>query len=300
MTINLQQVINSSAGVRLASLLGQVLPVRLGYTLGSLIAWGIAQRANSGIVRAVRANQWVVRGENISAQELDLAVREVFRHAARVTFDLYHHIHNPISARHIIHPDEITCNLLTRPEFDQHGLVVVGLHLSGFDLVLQSLVAQGMKPLVLTISNPQGGRKLEYDIRKRTGMNLLPASLKTIRMALQHLEKGGFVATGIDRPLPDPRHYPKFFGRPAPLPTHHIFLASKAQVPVIVMVPRWLPDGTYQVLTSEPIEMDRYPDREMGAILNAQKVLSIAEGYIRQSPEQWLMTIPVWPDVEIS
>ena len=300
MTINLQQVINSSAGVRLASLLGQALPTRLGYSLGDFIAWGISKRSNSAVVQAVRTNQWVVRGEKPPDQELDRAVREVFRHAARVTYDLYHHINDTKSARDIILPDETTRRLLGRPEFAQRGLVVVGVHLSGFDLVLQSLVAQGMKPLVLTIPNPQGGRKLEYDIRKRTGMNLLPASLNTLRMALHHLEKGGFVATGIDRPLPDPKHYPKFFGRPAPLPTHHIFLASKAQVPVMVMIPRWHPDGSYRVLSSELIEMDAYPDRENGALRNAEKVLNIAEGYIRQTPEQWLMTIPVWPDLQIS
>jgi lauroyl/myristoyl acyltransferase len=297
MNIDLQQVINSPSGVQLASFLGRVLPPRLGYAIAHLAASQIARRVDSGLVRAVQVNQWVVRGENLSPQALDSAVLEVFKHAARATFDLYHYINNPQAIQQLIVLDETARILSRRPEFDQRGLVVVGLHLSAFDLVLQSLCAQGMKPLVLTIPDPQGGRRLEYEMRKRTGMNLLPASVGTMRQALRHLQQGGLVVTGIDRPIPEPTACPSFFGRPAALPMHHVFLASKAQVPVTVMITRRHPDGRYYIHTSELIEMDPYPDRETGALRNAEKVLYIAERFIRQTPEQWTMTIPVWPEV---
>jgi phosphatidylinositol dimannoside acyltransferase len=294
---NIQQLINSPSGVRLASLLGRGLPPRVGYALADLVARQIAKRTDFELVQAVQANQWVVRGENLSAQELDLVVREVFQYAARSTFDLYHYIHFPHATREMIVMDEPTRTLFNRPEFDQRGLVVVGLHLSAFDLVLQSLCVQGMKPLVLTIPDPQGGRRLEYEMRRKTGMNLLPASVGAIRQALRHLQKGGYIVTGIDRPVKEPRGYPKFFGRPAALPMHHIFLANKARVPVMLMVARWQSDGKYQIQSSELIEMDSHANRETGALQNAEKVLYIAEQFIRQAPEQWTMTIPVWPEV---
>jgi phosphatidylinositol dimannoside acyltransferase len=297
MAINLQQVINSRSGVRLASLLGRGLPPRLGYALADMAARQIARRSDSELVRAVQANQWVVRGENLSAQALDLAVREVFHHAARVTYDLYHYIHFPHATREMIVMDEPTHKLFNRPKFDQRGLVVVGLHLSAFDLVLQSLCTQGMKPLVLTIPDPQGGRRLEYEMRKKTGMHLLPASVGSVRHAIRHLQKGGYVVTGIDRPIPRPEGYPRFFGRPASLPMHHIFLAIQARVPVLLMVTRWQSDGKYHIHTSELVEMDPHADRKIGVLQNAEKVLYIAEQFIRQAPEQWTMTIPVWPEV---
>jgi len=297
MAINMQRVINSPFGVRLASLLGWGLPPRLGYAIAHIIAGQISKRVNSDLVRSVRANQWVVRGDTLSSQALDSAVRDVFEHTARATFDLYHYIHDAQAARRLIVMDDATQYLFHRPEFEQRGLVVAGLHMSAFDLVLQALCAQGMKPLALTIPDPQGGRMLEYEMRRRSGINLLPASVGTIRQALRHLEQGGFVVTGIDRPIPDPKAYPLFFGRQAALPMHHVFLASKAHVPVMVMVTLWEPDGKYHLYTSELIEMDAHPDREISALRNTEKVLYIAERFIRQAPEQWTMSLPVWPEV---
>jgi lauroyl/myristoyl acyltransferase len=55
-------------------------------------------------------------------------------------------------------------------------------------------------------------------------------------------------------------------------------------------------DGKYHVLTSDPIEMQAHPDREREIIQNAEAVLSVAEGFIRMAPEQWTMTLPVWPE----
>jgi lauroyl/myristoyl acyltransferase len=297
MAKNLQRVINSPSGIRLVSLLGRCLPPRLGYAIANIIAVQISKRTGSDLVRSVQANQWVVRGETLSSQELDMAVRDVLVNTARVTFDLYHYIHDTQAAKRLIVMDDATQHLFHRPEFDRRGLVVAGLHMSAFDLVLQTLCATGMRPLVLTIPDPQGGRMLEYEMRRRIGMNILPASVGSLRHALRHLKQGGFVVTGIDRPISDPGAYPLFFGRHAGLPMHYVFLASKAHVPVMVMVARWQPDGKYHINTSELIEMDAHPDREIGAIRNAEKVLYQAERFIRQVPEQWLMTLPVWPEV---
>ena len=110
--------------------------------------------------------------------------------------------------RIVIHPDER--ELLARPEFADRGLIIVGLHLSNFDLVLQSIYQQGFKGMVLTIPNPQGGRRVEYEMRKKAGMKLVPASVASLRQAVKHLERGGTVVTGLDRPVRDPRHCPKF------------------------------------------------------------------------------------------
>lgn len=89
---------------------------------------------------------------------------------------------------------------------------------------------------------------------------------------------------------------PRFFGRPAMLPTHHIFLAAKARVPVMLISTHLRPDGKYQIFTSDRIELDHDPDREKGMKLNAEKVLQVAEGFVRRAPQQWSMSLPVWPE----
>jgi hypothetical protein len=64
----------------------------------------------------------------------------------------------------------------------------------------------------------------------------------------------------------------------------------------MIMVTNLQPDGKYHVLTSDFIEMDPHPDREVEALQNAEKVLRVADGFIRQTPQQWSISLPVWPE----
>ncbi len=296
MPIDLQRIANSPAAISLAVTLGRVLPRPWGYAIADGIAGKLAEQRQSGLARAVRANQWVVLGEPTDGEALDRAVYETLRNSARATFDLYHTIQSPKAAARLIVLDAATEQLSKRPEFGDRGLVVVGLHLSGFDLVLQWIGKQGMRPLTLTIPDPQGGRRLEYEMRSRTGLTLLPASAGALRQAIRHLQHGGVVLTGIDRPIPQPQMRPRFFGRPAALPMHHIFLAAKANVPVLPIASFLGPDGRYHVQMSTPIEMEAFQDREMERLWNAEKVLSVAERLIGHAPHQWSVSLPVWPE----
>jgi KDO2-lipid IV(A) lauroyltransferase len=142
-----------------------------------------------------------------------------------------------------------------------------------------------------------GGRQMEYEIRKRTGMNLVPASVGAFRQALKHLQRGGMVLTGIDRPVESPQVSPRFFGRPAALPIPHIFLAIKARVPIMITVAYLQEDGKYHVFASDLIEMDSCPNPDEAIFRNAEKVLSVAEGFIRRAPQQWSVPLPVWPQI---
>ena len=297
MAINLQRINDSPFIISLISTLGRALPLQVGHSLADFAAGQIANRRDSKLVRAVRTNQWVVRGESLEKDALDRAVLETLRHSARSIFDLYHYIQNPEATRQLFVLDSTTRQLVQRPEFDRRGLMLVGLHLSSFDLALHWLYRLGLRPLVLTIPDPQGGRRSEYERRKRTGINLVPGSIGAIRQAFRFLQLGGVVVTGIDRPVPGQKVCPRFFGRPAALPMEHIFLATKAHVPVMVIVTNLQPDGKYHLLTSELIEMDSHPNREVEALQNAEKVLGVAKPFIQQAPQQWTISLPVWPEI---
>lgn len=295
--ISLQQVINSSLSLRLVSALAQRLSPRTGYRIADFAAEQIARQRNSRLVQAVRANQWVVHGERLEGEALDQVVRETFHHWARCIFDLYHYLGDPQATGRRVVLESSFQPIARRAEFEARGLMVVGLHVSNFDLILQWLCRRGLKPLALTIPDPQGGRRMEYEIRKRTGMNLVPVSVGVFRQAVKYLQQGGMVVTGIDRPIPEPEACPRFFGRPAALHTHHIFLATKARVPVILAVAHLQEDGKYHVFASDPLEMDPAANPEAGRLQNAEKVLAVAEEFIRRCPQQWSMPLPVWPDV---
>jgi lauroyl/myristoyl acyltransferase len=295
MKIDIQQIINNPFAVNLAFFLGRAIPPGIGSPLCNFIGDWVATRRDSNVTQAVRANQWVVRGANLEKKTLDKAVQETLRNNLCDLYRLYHYVQNPEATQRLIHLNPLARELIERPEFADRGFVIVGLHLSGFDLILQSICRQGLKAMVLTIPDPQGGRLIEYEMRKKTGMNLIPASLRTLRQAVRHLEQGGMVLTGMDHPVPDPKYHPHFFGHATTLPTHYISLALKARVPVVIIAAIYLADGKYHVLSSEPIEMECDSDREKERMHNAEKVLKQAEKFIRLAPQQWNVPLPLWP-----
>jgi phosphatidylinositol dimannoside acyltransferase len=295
--VDLQQVLNSSLSLRLVSALARKLPPPAGYRIASRLADYVARRRDSQVVRALRLNQWVAHGESLDVSDLDQAVRETLQYFARCIFDLYHYVEDPEAAAKLIVLESSFQQIFRRPEFDQRGLVIIGLHMSNFDLVLQWVCRRGMRPLALTIPDPQGARRMEFEMRKQTGITLLPASVSAFRHTLKHLQKGGMVLTGIDRPISRPAVCPRFFGHPAALPVHSTFLASKACVPLVIAVTQLHDDGKYHVFASDPLEMEPHPDPEVALLRNAEHVLRVAEGFIRQAPRQWSVPLPVWPQL---
>ena len=295
MAIDLQRITNSRLGVKLVSLFGRTLPPQIGYRFADLVAGWLATRDQSSLVRGIRVNQWVIRGAGPDKKTLDQAVQDALRTIARELYSLYHFIHDPkaFHDKGVINP--VARGLLERSEFSDRGLMVVGVHLSNFDYVLQSMCKLGMKAFALTIPDPQGGNRLEYEMRKKIGLNVVPASISAIRSAVEHLQLGGMVLTGIDRPVYDLKLHPVFFGQASSLPTIHIHLAMKTRVPVLVVAARLGLDERYYVSTSEPIEMEAGSDHERAIAQNAERVLKEAEVFISQAPEQWCMSLPVWP-----
>jgi len=297
MTIDPQKIINTPFGLSVANFIGRYTPNRLGHSIVDSMADFISAHKDWKAVRAARLNQWVVRGENLASEALDEAVRENFRYTARSIFDLYHNINNPEVFRKIVDVHPTAEQFVQRPEYAERGMVVAGIHMSNFDFIAQAAGVVGVKAMFLVMPDMNPAYRKQLEMRKKNGMNVAPATTAAIKQAVRYLRDGGVVMTGIDRPDESLPHRPRFFGRPASLPVHHIFLALKAQVPVLVGSVIWQPDGRYHFLFSEPIEMQPHPDRHMEIMLNAEAVLHVAEGFIRHDPSQWAMTFPLWPEV---
>jgi lauroyl/myristoyl acyltransferase len=43
--------------------------------------------------------------------------------------------------------------------------------------------------------------------------------------------------------------------------------------------------------------MSPHPNRADELQINAEKVLSVVEEFIRRDPQQWLISRPVWPEI---
>lgn len=295
MAFDIEVITNSSLGVSLFSALAAAIPRSIGYRIADVVARRIASQRESRLTRAVRLNQWVVRGEHPSPTLLDEAVRQTLRNSARSVFDLYHSVGNLKALEKWIVLDGDMRDLVKRPEFADRGLMILGIHLSHFDLLLRWFSQKELRLLVLTVPDAKGGRRTEYEMRAKIGMRLAPGTVGGLRRALRHLQQGGVVLTGIDRPIPEPKLQPRFFGRAAALPTHYIHLATRADVPVRVIVPLLGPDGRYHIRLSEPLEMEGGDRSDAAVLRNAEAALQKAEAFIREAPEHWSVPLPVWP-----
>jgi KDO2-lipid IV(A) lauroyltransferase len=272
------------------------MPPKVGYLVGRLIASLIAVQKKSPLVNAVRTNQWVARGEQLSPEELDLAVKSVFQHAARCYFDFYHNLHSPEALLALSPPTPDGDYLIQRSQEGKQGLLVVGPHLSGFDLMLLACAHRGLKGQGLSPGQPPGGYQLQNRYRQSPGLKITPVSMNTLQQAIQLMRNGGFAFTGVDRPVPEEKHDLMFFGRPSKLPTGPVRLAMKADVPIIIVAARMQQDGKYHLLTSDQIPMVTHQKRNTAIIQNAETVLKTLETFIEQAPDQWLMFHPVWPE----
>lgn len=294
--MDFQGFTQSRLGVFLGIALGKLLPQEFSYRLADFIAGRLAQNRDSLMVRAVRANQWVARGERSTPEELDAAVREVFSHAGRCFADLYRHLNSPAGLQKISPASEDSERLVSQSQDHDFGALIVAPHLSNFDLIALANAYRGLKGRFLAFGNPTGGYKIQNRIRIAAGLEITPIDSKTLRQAITYLRNGGFVFTGVDRPVSGKGQQLSFFGRPSPVPTGHIRLALAADVPVFVAAPQMKSDGRYYVRLSEPLRLERHHDPATRIRINGEAVLRIVEGYIRENPSQWLMYYPVWPE----
>ena len=289
----------SKYSIQASLLIGKYLPRGAGYRLSSRIASIISSRTNLEITRAIRANQYVVRGEQNSKQELVEISKEVLEHAGRCSYDLYHFYSKPEMIESLV-PDSKPMRSFIELCADGRGYVVVAPHLSNFDLVVTGLVRYGLQAKVLSFPNPGKGYQYQNKLRESFGLDITPLGDSIIEGEIvDYLKKGGVVATGVDRPIPGRkrRHFVKFFGRPSPLSAGYISMALAADVPVIVVKSFMLPDGTYGFQYSDPLPMERIGNKIENIKHNTEMVLKRIETYIKETPGQWLMYYPVWPDV---
>ena len=301
--MDLQTLANSSFGVGLATRLPGLLPARVGRALGVALADLTASRRNSTLVRTVRANQWIARGGRPTDEELDRIVRRVLRHRTRCVFDLYHAIHRPEELARLSPPDaemariiERYCRASANEGAGRPGVVIAAPHLSNWDLVMLASAARGLRAQVLAHPNPEPGYLRHYRIWASRGMEITPSSLGALRQATKRLRDGGIVIVGVDRVVSEMKQMISFFGHPSPLPVAHVRLALATGAPVIPFAAQMLADGTYAPRFGDPIPLVRVADADKTVRLNAEAVLSVMERFISQTPDQWLMFNPVWPD----
>ena len=274
--------------------LARILPRPFAYWLADRLTAHLSRNENSPMVQAIRANQAVVQGLQEDDPALDKVVWNVLRHAGRCQVDFFKGVgggHRAVLRSTVM--DETFTRGIEAGRESGRGLVVVGAHMSNFDLFLLSIRSRGMDPQVLSYPNPRGSYAVQNRIRTRFGVNLTPTGLKALRQAFRTLSDGGMVAPGVDPPGLGGEPL-TFFGRTTVLPVGHARLAVRTNSPVLAGVVQSSGWGKYTAVGSPLFEPRLNGDEHQDTIELAQRVLGWFEDRIRENPEEWLMFYPVW------
>lgn len=253
----------------------------------------------SDLLKAVRTNQKVIsQDESLTAADLDIKTRAVFRHALTCYYDFFRNIDDPENMSSLFP----TADELNR-KFDQAtqdaGALVIAPHISNFNLLFQVITEKGFRAKLLTLSTLYSGYGVINKIRSQGGAEIVPVDeVNYFSETVEHLKSGGMAVTAVDRPVPTrkSKHRLNFFGKPSALPVGYISLALAADVPIIIVTTFMTADGIYEFRFSEKIHLKKHQNKLDDMILNGELVLKKIEELIKQAPEQWLMYYPVWPD----
>ncbi len=283
--------------IRLAMLIGKVLPRKLGLKLASLIGIQLGKSKHSPIVKAIRANQWVIHGQSVKPETLNLIPQMVFESSAKCLFDYFHFLSRPEKLKEIV---EISPEAMAAFEriWRNEPCVIVCPHTSNFDLMGYVLTLYNLDVQVLSFPNPNTSYKLQNRLRESLGIQVTPMSLSSFRQARKRLRNGGTILTGLDRPLEntqEQKYQTTFFGFESNLPVSYVRMAMEADAPVFIMAATSQPGGKYRLEGSQPIWMEAEKSLDSEIRMNAKRVLSEAEPIIKKYADQWAMFYPVWP-----
>lgn len=296
-SLSVQKFLFSPTINRMGLLLGESLSPKAGKKLIDIIVKRIITRKNNEQVQAVRLNQWVVSEKKLTGQALETRVKQVYASSGKSLYDFYHCMRKEERIRELIQFDDNLQYFLERVKSNKESTLGLLLHMGAFDLSGYAIAIRGARPLILSYPNPNPGYQWHNELRKQAGLDVEPLSMETFQQATRHLREGGTVITGVDRPWPGGHYNPIFFGYPSEIPVTTIQMAIRTETPIMLLACIRQPDERYILHASEIIEMEKIQDRQEELEMNARKVFSRAEEFIRETPEQWAMFYPVWPKV---
>ncbi len=294
--ISLQSLSNSRFGVAFALTVARYMPRWMGYRIARSVARLVGSRRSSELIRSMRANQWVVSGGKLTSRELDMVVKTVLLKHSRCLYDFYRNLDRPDEVLRLVRFSNEFQKLFDQLKSGNSSALFITPHISNFDLAGRALALRGLKYFVLSFPQPPGGYQWQNQIRTESGIEVMPMSVGAAQKAKQLLRSGGVVLSGLDRPIQGTRYFPRFFGRPAPLPVAYIHLALQTNAPIIVVSCVTLPDQTYELVCQPAVIPCPNPDRETELLSNAEAVLKQVEELILRDPNQWAMFYPVWPE----
>ena len=120
--------------IQILALMGKILPRKLGLGIAALIGTCLGSLKQTSLVKAIRANQWVIHDQKLSKKALNQLPRVVFRSASKCFFDYFYFLNRPEKLEEMVRFSPEAQAAIQRIKSNE-ACVVVCPHLSNFDLM---------------------------------------------------------------------------------------------------------------------------------------------------------------------
>lgn len=296
--MRLQGILGRPAAIRLAAFLSQHMPAGAGRRLARWTATTLC-RLRPEVYHIVQANLGQVLDPGASADEVRQKSCQVFYHFVLGYFDFFRSLQlSQEQLRQFVEVPEALQALAGSESAAGRGLLLVMSHTGNFDLVGRVMTLYAPSIQVISLPDPHAGFESLNELRRRSGARVTPLGPAALRQALKTLRAGGVVATGGDRPVSELDEPVPFFGRPAHMPSGQVRLALKTGAPMVVAGCVYRAEQErYAVDMEPPLEMIRTGILEEEVRINMRRMLDALEKVIRRWSDQWMMFVPLWPEL---
>jgi lauroyl/myristoyl acyltransferase len=269
--------------------------------LGMVVVWMVTAvmiLIKPPVYQAVLKNLQHVFPPDTPSTQVRRAVWRLLFYRTKGYYDFFHNMGRKISVTDLsprVRFAPMVQRYIDEAMYSGRGLLIIGTHTSNYDMCGCAMAEYlPVPPLVLSIADPAPGLQFINDVRNRARGTIAPVTSESLRDAMQVLQKGGIVMTGVDRPLDEGNEPVTFLGATAMLPTGYIRIPLITDCLVMTVACRY--DGTsYYIVANPPIEMERTGNRRQDIAVNRQRILAEVEEFVLESPEEWMIFVPVWP-----
>jgi lauroyl/myristoyl acyltransferase len=279
---------------RLAGVLARLLPPRIVYWAAGW-AGGLACRLAPRLRRTMADNMRHVLGPDATEAQVQAHVRGICTNMLKNYYDLLRvdrlatdkiqKLVQVVGGEHLL-------DALARGR----GAILVVPHLGNLDAIMHIPPVYGLK-ITGVVEHGKPERLYRYFLEQRTshGLQLIPSDGPMIGL-IRVLKRGEIVGLSCDRALIDTGYRVRFFGAPALLPDGAVRLALRTGTPLLGAFAERLPDNTFRVTVEPVLDPPHKSERDVDVTAGMEQVVAIMEHHISRHPEQWTLSVPIWPD----
>jgi KDO2-lipid IV(A) lauroyltransferase len=175
------------------------------------------------------------------------------------------------------------------------GVVCPTAHIGNWEYqgLASSLLVGPISVIARPLDNPRLDRRL-VAFRTAAGNDVIYKQ-RALSRVMKALREGGVVAVLIDQNVQERDGiFVRFFGRPASTTTVAAAIALKTGCAIVPGYCVLQPGGRYRMAYGPPVEWAQTGRREEDVAGLTQHLTSIIEGWVRETPEQWLWLHRRW------